>query len=174
MFSKSQWIAGGNKVRRSSVLLVDYTKLASRGSRGQPALPLGLVGAPSNCTVVLCRNVIWSCNAVITLSESVYVCVCVCVYYSSWFQIEKTGLFSGIRTPWHPPLPATTGCCQLSLQVETGSLLLFLWAPNRAARPECRVFCFILEFVVKATYIWIPIALWASYHTPLSLSFLIY
>ena len=153
-------------------------RLHKTGVEGAPALPLGLVGAPSNCTVVDCVEM-WS-GATMLLSPFLKACVCVCVcvcvraYYSSWFQIEKTGLFSGIRTPWHPPLPATTGCCQLSLQVETGSLLLFLWAPNRAARPECRVFCFVLEFVVKATYIWIPIALWASYHTPLSLSFLIY
>lgn len=74
MYSKSQWIAGGKEVRRSSVPLVDYTKL---GSRGQPALPLGLVGAPSNCNVVDCVEM-WSGVAML-LSPFLKECVCMCV-----------------------------------------------------------------------------------------------
>ena len=74
MYSKSQWIAGGNEVQRSSVPLVDYTKL---GLRGQPALPLGLVGAPSNCNVIDCVEM-WSGVAML-LSPFLKVCVCVCV-----------------------------------------------------------------------------------------------
>ena len=79
MYSKSQWIAGGNEVQRSSVPLVDYTKL---GLRGQPALPLGLVGAPSNCNVIDCVEM-WSGVAMLLspfLKVCVCVCVCVCVY----------------------------------------------------------------------------------------------
>ena len=52
-------------------------RLHKTGVEGAPALPLGLVGAPSNCTVVDCVEM-WS-GAAMLLSPFLKACVCVCV-----------------------------------------------------------------------------------------------